>query len=109
MKKSEEQAFQRNAFQCPTIFTVFNCILLDSCAFLQCPFGQHCATKDGYPNCNCNISCSGMLTEPVCGEVNSKHYGNECELRKEECKTGRRIGISITPCRGELSISLIIN
>lgn len=77
---------------------------LDSCAFEQCPFGQHCTIEDRSPYCNCNISCSGMIDEPVCGERNNKHYKNECELRKEECRIGKRIGIAITPCRGEICL-----
>ena len=49
-----------------------------------------------------------MMSEPVCGEVNNKHYKNECELRKEECQTGKRIGISITPCQGKCTRFLLI-
>ena len=80
--------------------------MVDSCAFVQCPFGQQCTIKDGFTYCNCNISCSGMIVKPVCGERNKKHYENECDLRKDECQIGKRIGISITPCPGELLIEI---
>ena len=81
-------------------FTIFRTLLSDSCAYERCPFGQSCSIKEGYTHCNCDINCSGMVEEPVCGETNMKYYKNECELRKEECRTGKRIGISISPCPG---------
>jgi len=71
-----------------------------ACAFRSCPYGQRCTFKGGVPFCTCNISCSGMINEPVCGEANHKRYRNECELRNEECHAGKRIGISIVPCQG---------
>eukprot|EP00794_Sanderia_malayensis_P010946 gene10946-12107_t len=72
----------------------------DSCLFRRCKYGQRCYIKDGYAHCDCNISCSNMITRPVCGETNLKHYSNECELRKEECRLGKKIGISIMSCSG---------
>ncbi|XP_065056776.1 oncoprotein-induced transcript 3 protein-like isoform X2 [Rhopilema esculentum] len=71
-----------------------------SCLFEKCPFGQRCFVQDNYTHCDCNISCMGMLEQAVCGETDGKYYKNECELRKEECRIGRRIGVSISPCPG---------
>ena len=44
--------------------------------------------------------CKDMTETPVCGEMNNKEYKNECALRREECLTGRKIGMKEGPCTG---------
>ena len=70
------------------------------CHMVQCPFGKSCFYENGGTFCGCP-KCIEMISEPVCGESNNKVYSNECELRKEECMTGRKIGLIRGTCLGK--------
>ncbi|XP_002158916.2 CUB and zona pellucida-like domain-containing protein 1 [Hydra vulgaris] len=69
----------------------------EMCHMVQCPFGKSCFYEKGVASCDCP-KCIDMISEPVCGEVNNKDYNNECELRTEECRTGRKIGLIRGTC-----------
>lgn len=67
------------------------------CHYKRCPFGKSCKMINGAPTCVCP-DCINTIKKPVCGVRNNKEYLSECELRKDECETGREIGLIESAC-----------
>ena len=76
------------------------------CKGKKCGFRKICTKgNDGFPLCICPQACSGYKHKlPVCGYSNGRQYNNVCELQKEECISGKTIGVMAGPCKSKVKV-----
>lgn len=85
-----------------TVFEIFFRII-EICRAKTCGFNQRCLVNSrGKARCVCPRYCKNRYM-PVCGEENGRHYWNRCYLRKDECRSQRRIGFVNGPCKSKSS------
>ena len=79
-------------------------IIKSPCDHHVCPVGHICVAFRGNPLCVCNHYCSkSSTTGPLCA-WNGRTFESLCELRTEECKTGKYITVHhYGPCKDRRS------
>ena len=82
------------------LFTDKSFTPLDPCEGNPCrrPYAV-CAAEGGRPVCRCSLACPDTVRY-VCGS-DGRTYDNECQLRRDSCRSNTRITVSSAGrCRG---------
>lgn len=79
-------------------------ILKSACDYHKCPVGHICVPFRGNPLCVCNHYCSKSSTTGQLCAWNGRTFESLCQLRTEECKTGKYITVHhYGPCKNRRS------